>query len=157
MGVDKMGTTVAEQSLSELIKTVSVGEDGDQAYARLYGKQVKPCDFRRWYTQVKQTGTSAEIDADTVENIATYIAEDLRVDEAFKDFCPDYVGPGEFSVAYTKEVAAQKAAAGKVPVADVEPPSKPVAKKKAAVVPVVTPPVEAVVPADVPVDSQTAV
>lgn len=138
---------MATQSLNELIKTVRVGEDGDQAYTRLYGHQVKPCDFRRWYTQVKQTNTSIEIDPETVAKIAAYIAEDLRVDEAFKDFCPDYIGPGEFSVAYTKEVAAQKAAAA-VPV---EPAIKP-AKKKAEKTPDVPPQVDAVVP-DVTADA----
>lgn len=101
---------MATESLSELIKTVSVGEDGDQAYVRLYGSQVKPCDFRRWYAQVKLTDASLETDEATVAKIKEYLVEELTVDEAFKDFCPDYVGPGEFSVAYTKQVMMLKAA-----------------------------------------------
>lgn len=109
---------MATNSLSELIKTILVGEDGDQAYVRLYGSQVKPCDFRRWFAQVKLTGDSRETDADTVEQIKLYVAEEMTVDEAFKDFCPDYIGPGEFSVAYTQQVRVLKAAQ---PVPVVEP------------------------------------
>ncbi len=160
---------MATESLSELIKTVSVGEDGDQAYVRLYGSQVKPCDFRRWFTQVKLTGASLETDEATVAKIKEYLTEELTVDEAFKDFCPDYVGPGEFSVWYTKQVMILKAAA-EAPVAVVEPPKAkkfklaPVVPAFAEVVveqspePAIVPsdvPVE--VPADVPVSDQTAV
>jgi hypothetical protein len=113
---------MAEQPLSELIKTVQVGEDGDQAYVRLYGSQVKPCDFRRWYAQVKLTETCTETDEATVAKIKEYIADEIPVDEAFKDFCPNYVGPGEFSVAYTKQVRILKAAAEPAIVQAVEPP-----------------------------------
>lgn len=150
---------MAIDSLSELIKTVTVGEDGDQAYVRLYGSQVKPCDFRRWYAQVKLTGASLETDEATVAKIKEYLAEELTVDEAFKDFCPGYVGPGEFSVAYTKQVRILKAAVA-APVAVVAPPK--VAKRKAAPVEVPVSPVEsplepAIVPSDVPSDDPTAV
>ena len=45
---------MATNTLSELIKTVQVGEDGDEAYRRLYADQVKPCDFRRWFATVQR-------------------------------------------------------------------------------------------------------
>lgn len=160
---------MAIDSLSELIKTVTVGEDGDQAYVRLYGSQVKPCDFRRWYAQVKLTGASLETDEATVAKIKEYLAEELTVDEAFKDFCPGYVGPGEFSVAYTKQVKILKAAAETVATVVVPPKAKKV--KLAQVVPVFAEVVPEVVfespselaivpldvPADVPADNPTAV
>ena len=153
---------MATESLSELIKTVTVGEDGDQAYVRLYGSQVKPCDFRRWYAQVKLTDASLETDEATVAKIKEYLAEELTVEEAFKDFCPDYVGPGEFSVAYTRQVRILKAAVA-APVAVVAPPK--VAKRKSApVVPVEVPvsPVESpselvIVPSEVSTDVTPAV
>lgn len=145
---------MATGTLSELIKTVTVGEDGDQAFVRLYGSQVKPCDFRRWYAQIKLTETSAETDEATVAKIKEYIAEELTVDEAFKDFCPDYVGPGEFSVAYTRQVRILKAAAESV-IAPVDPPK--VAKRKSAPVVPESPLEPAVVPAGDQEVSQTAV
>lgn len=100
---------MATNTLSELIKTVQVGEDGDEAYRRLYANQVKPCDFRRWFATVQRDGTTIETDDDTIGMIKEYIAEGMIVDEAFKDFVPDYVGPGEFSVAYDKEIRSRKA------------------------------------------------
>ena len=100
---------MAANTLSELIKTVRDGEDGDEAYRRLYADQVKPCDFRRWFSTVQRDGTTVETDEDTVDMIKQYIAEKMVVDEAFTDFVPDYVGPGEFSVAYDKEIRSRKA------------------------------------------------
>lgn len=102
---------MATVALSELIKTVRAGEDGDEAYRRLYADQVKPCDFRRWFSTVQRDGTTIETDDDTIGMIKEYVAEGMIVDEAFKDFCPDYVGPGEFHMAYEKEIRSRKAAA----------------------------------------------
>lgn len=102
---------MATNALSEVIKDVRVGEDGDEAYRRLYADQVKPCDFRRWFATVERDGKTNETDEATVEAIKEYISLDMSVDEAFKDFAPDYVGPGVFSVAYDKEVKSRKAIA----------------------------------------------
>lgn len=152
---------MATESLSELIKTVTVGEDGDQAYVRLYGSQVKPCDFRRWYAQVKMTEGSLETDEATVAKIKEYLAEELTVDEAFKDFCPDYVGPGEFSVAYTKQVRILKAAAESQVAVTVVPVVPDIVS--GVVVEIVPEPLPELaeelkdVPVDVPVSDQTAV
>lgn len=113
---------MAANTLSELIKTVRDGEDGDEAYRRLYADQVMPCDFRRWFSTVQRDGTTVETDKETVDIIKEYIAEKMVVDEAFKDFVPDYVGPGEFSVAYDKEIRSRKAAKAAVPVVVVDEP-----------------------------------
>jgi hypothetical protein len=150
---------MATESLSELIKTVTVGEDGDQAFVRLYGSQVKPCDFRRWFTQVKLTGASLETDEATIAKIKEYLADELTVDEAFKDFCPDYVGPGEFSVAYTKQVKILKATT-EAPVAVVDQPKTKKGKAAPVEVPesLVESPLEpAIVPSEVSTDVTPAV
>jgi len=102
---------MAANTLSELIKTVRDGEDGDEAYRRLYADQVKPCDFRRWFATVQRDKTTNETDDATIEAIKEYLELGMIVDEAFKDFCPDYVGPGEFHMAYEKEIRSRKAAA----------------------------------------------
>lgn len=97
-------------ALSEVIKGVQVGEDGDEAYRRLYADQVKPCDFRRWFASVQRDGVTNETDDVTISAIKEYLELGMSVDEAFVDFVPDYVGPGVFSVAYEKEVKSRKAA-----------------------------------------------
>lgn len=94
---------MATNTLSETIKTVEPGEDGDQAYHRLYGEQIKPCEFRRWYAVIQRGDTCIETDEETCAAIGQYIKEGMTVDEAFASHCPDYVGPGEFSVAFNRE------------------------------------------------------
>lgn len=106
---------MATGALSEVIKGVIDGEDGDEAYRRLYADQVKPCDFRRWYATVERDGTTNETDDMTVDAIKEYISLDMSVDEAFVDFVPGYVGPGVFGSAYEKEVKSRKAAVAVVP------------------------------------------
>lgn len=101
---------MAANALSEVIKGVQVGEDGDEAYRRLYADQVKPCDFRRWFASVQRDGITNETDDVTINAIKEYLELGMSVDEAFVDFVPDYVGPGVFSVAYEKEVKSRKAA-----------------------------------------------
>lgn len=100
---------MAADALSEVIKGVQVGEDGDEAYRRLYADQVKPCDFRRWFASVQRDGVTNETDDVTINAIKEYLELGMSVDEAFVDFVPDYVGPGVFSVAYEKEVKSRKA------------------------------------------------
>jgi len=99
---------MAAKQVSEAVASVLEGEDSDVAYARLFGAQVKPCDFRRWFTQVSRDGTSSEVDAETIEALTLYVGEKMTVEEAFKAHVPDFVGPGEFLTAYSKEMKARK-------------------------------------------------
>ena len=94
---------MAANTLSTSIEIVKPGEDGDQAYRRLYGEQVKPCDFRRWFTVVSITKACGELNDDMLKTISEYVDEGMTVDEAFATHCPDYVGPGEFSVLWNRE------------------------------------------------------
>ncbi len=99
---------MAANTLSEVMKTVQDGEDGDAAYRRLYGHQTRPCDFRRWFSAVQQNKACQEISEELNTQIAGYIQEGMLVEEAFRQHCPDFVGPGEFSVAYDKELNSRK-------------------------------------------------
>lgn len=101
---------MASERLTAAVAQIITGEDGDAAFARLFGDQCKPCDFRRWYSQVRNTGT-CEMGEEMTAKLKTYIDEGIDIDDAFKDYVPDYVGPGEFGTAYTKEIRARKAAA----------------------------------------------
>jgi len=112
-----MGTN----KMNESIEITKPGEDSDRAYLRLYGTQVKPCDFRRWFTVISRGDVCLETDEEIGATIAEYIAEGMTVDEAFATHCPGYVGPGEFSVRWTRELRAIAAPAPvvEVPVAEV--------------------------------------
>jgi hypothetical protein len=101
---------MASERLKTAVSQIITGEDGDQAFARLFGDQCKPCDFRRWYSQVRANGT-CEMGEEMTAKLKTYIDEGIDIDDAFKDHVPDYIGPGEFGTAYTIEVRARKAAA----------------------------------------------
>ncbi len=101
---------MASERLSVAVSQIIDGEDGDMAYARLFGDQCKPCDFRRWYSQVRNTG-KCEMGEEMTAKLKSYIDEGIGIDDAFKDHVPDYIGPGEFGTAYTKEVRSRKAAA----------------------------------------------
>lgn len=101
-----MGTN----ALSELVKDVRTGEDGDAAYERLCGHQIKACDFRRWYAQVKLNGPLIEADTATATKLGEYIAEGMTVEESFAEHCPDYVSPGVFGVAYEREMKSRTSA-----------------------------------------------
>lgn len=101
---------MASERLTKAVSEIITGEDGDAAYARLFGQQCKPCDFRRWYSQVRNTGT-CEMGEEMTAKLKSYIDEGIDIDDAFKDHVPDYVGPGEFGTAYTKEMRSRKAAA----------------------------------------------
>lgn len=105
---------MASERLTKAVSEIITGEDGDAAYARLFGQQCKPCDFRRWYSQVRNTGT-CEMGEEMTAKLKSYIDEGIDIDDAFKDHVPDYVGPGEFGTAYTKEVRARKAASADAP------------------------------------------
>lgn len=105
---------MASERLTKAVSEIITGEDGDAAYARLFGSQCKPCDFRRWYSQVRNTGT-CEMGEEMTAKLKAYIDEGLGIDDAFKDHVPDYIGPGEFGTAFTKEMRARKAAAGNTP------------------------------------------
>lgn len=99
---------MASERLKVAVSQIVDGEDGDVAFARLFADQCKPCDFRRWYSQVRNTGT-CEMGDEMSAKLKSYIDEGIEIDDAFKDHVPDYVGPGEFGAAYTKEVRARKA------------------------------------------------
>jgi len=100
---------MAAKQLSDVVKEVLDGEDSDAAYARLYADQCKPCDFRRWFAQVTKDKTSVEVSKEMLESLQSYINEKMTVDEAFKAHEPNYVGPGEFLTAYSREMKARKA------------------------------------------------
>lgn len=107
---------MASERLTKAVSEIITGEDGDVAYARLFGDQCKPCDFRRWYSQVRRDGT-CEMGEEMTVKLKAYIDEGIDIDDAFKDHVPDYIGPGEFGTAYTREIRARKAAAaGSAPV-----------------------------------------
>lgn len=99
---------MAKNSLSEMIKTIQDDEDGDQAYGRLFGHQMRPCTFRRVFTAIQSGQGTTEVDAETAAKIKVYVDEKMNVDEAFKSHCPEFIGPGEFSVAFDKEKKARK-------------------------------------------------
>ena len=99
---------MAKDSLKEVIKTVHDGEDADQAYARLYGHQMRPCTFRRVFAAIQSKNETTEVDAETLVKIRSYVDEKMNVDEAFSSHCPDFVSPGQFSVAFEKELKARK-------------------------------------------------
>ena len=101
---------MASERLTIAVSQIIDGEDGDVAFARLFGDQCKPCDFRRWYSQVRNTG-KCEMGEEMTAKLKSYIDEGIEIDDAFKDHVPDYIGPGEFGTAYTKEIRARKAAA----------------------------------------------
>ena len=101
---------MASERLTKAVSEIITGEDGDVAYARLFGDQCKPCDFRRWYSQVRNNGT-CEMGEEMTLKLKAYIDEGIEIDDAFKDHVPDYIGPGEFGTAYTREMRARKAAA----------------------------------------------
>ena len=94
---------MAANTLSEVIKSIEPGEDGDQAYRRLYAHQVKPCDFRRWFAVIKRGDTCLEIDEAAANVMGELVTEGISVEEAFLEYCPGFVGPGEFSVAFNCE------------------------------------------------------
>lgn len=119
---------MASERLTKAVSEIITGEDGDVAYARLFGSQCKPCDFRRWYSQVRNTGT-CEMGEEMTAKLKAYIDEGIEIDDAFKDHVPDYVGPGEFGTAYTKEIRARKAAAGNSPVVPAPAP-EPVSRRR---------------------------
>jgi len=122
---------MASERLTKAVSEIITGEDGDVAYARLFGDQCKPCDFRRWYSQVRNTGV-CEMGEEMTLKIKAYIDEGIDIDDAFKDHVPDYIGPGEFGTAYTKEIRARKAAAGNAPAVPVTAPEH-VSRRKSRV------------------------
>jgi hypothetical protein len=101
---------MATDTLDTLVSTIKPDENSDAAYERVYGNQVKPCDFRRWFTLLKCKKPCDEISEETAAAIAGYIAEDMTIEEAFATHCPDYVGPGEFAHALRKFRRAQPVA-----------------------------------------------
>lgn len=117
---------VAKNSLKEVIRSIQDNEDADQAYARLFGHQMRPCTFRRVFAVLQGGEETTEVDAETATKIKGYISEKLNVDEAFQSHCPDFVSPGEFSVAFEKEKKARKQQASQSAAAQ----EKPVASKK---------------------------
>lgn len=121
---------MASERLTKAVSEIITGEDGDVAYARLFGSQCKPCDFRRWYSQVRNHGT-CEMGPEMTAKLKAYIDEGIDIDDAFKDHVPDYVGPGEFGTAYTKEMRARKAAGNPPAVASAS--VEPVGRKKSRV------------------------
>ncbi|MCA9010361.1 MAG: hypothetical protein KDB01_11470 [Planctomycetaceae bacterium] len=102
---------MATNALKEVITTVEQNENSDDAYQRLYGHQIKPCDFRRWFTKIKSAKACAEIDEEASAAIAGYVNEGMTIEEAFAQHCPDYVGPGEFAVALNRYRRSQAATA----------------------------------------------
>ena len=124
---------MASERLTVAVSQIIDGEDGDVAFARLFGDQCKPCDFRRWYSQVRNTG-KCEMGEEMTAKLKSYIDEGIEIDDAFKDHVPDYIGPGEFGTAYTIEVRARKAAAKAAAastVAEVPVVAEPVRRRKA--------------------------
>jgi hypothetical protein len=98
-----------------LITSVKPGEDYDQAYARLYGSQMRPCTFRRVFAAIQSGATTTEVDEAAATKIKGYVTEGMSVDEAFVAHCPEFVGPGEFVRAYDKEMKARRNAAASSP------------------------------------------
>lgn len=119
---------MASERLTKAVSEIITGEDGDVAYARLFGSQCRPCDFRRWYSQVRRDGT-CEMGEEMTQKLKAYIDEGIEIDDAFKDYVPDYIGPGEFGTAYTREMRARKAAAANAPVVQAADP-EPVTRRK---------------------------
>lgn len=118
---------MASERLTKAVSEIITGEDGDTAYARLFGSQCKPCDFRRWYSQVRNSGV-CEMGEEMTRKIKAYIDEGIDIDDAFKDHVPGYIGPGEFGTAFTKEMRARRAAGNAPAVAAVA--IEPIARKK---------------------------
>jgi len=102
-----MVSATIKQSLSEKIALVELGENGDQAWGRLYGDQCRPCNFRNWYAAIN-SGDTSRVPAEVVESIQVLIEEGLHVDEAFHAYAPDYVTPGQFYVAFDNEIQRRK-------------------------------------------------
>jgi hypothetical protein len=94
-----MSGITAEQA----VEMIQPGENPSDAYTRIFAHQCKPCDFRRWFSMLKQSKECKEISETVAQDISVLIEEGLDDHAAFLEMYPNYVTHAAFDTAWIRK------------------------------------------------------
>lgn len=118
---DIMPSVKTPVPVSEAVKTIPEGVDPDAWYDQVYSYQIKPCAFRRWFSDVLKNGATTECEKELVDQIKSLQADGVGVEDAFKEVQDVYVSRADYSNEYFKQLREKNAKKASVPFVEENP------------------------------------